>query len=287
MQTLYIDVYFLINFTVDFIALYFAVTFAKVPSGTRRLLFGALIGALCSVLYVLSPEKAYFKLLVSVIGLFLLIYVATKKISLVRRLKTLVSFLLFSALLGGAVNYIYGILDKYLYGYFKGEAGGAENRRLLLFSVIVLLSIGVFKMIVSFFSNIECDGSCEIEISVLGKTERTEAFVDTGNLAVDPMDMRPILFIKKDLAERIIPKSVIDLSDPDTLEKETRKRIRLIPISKGDRTQVLTGFKADSVSLVTKKGREEISVTLAIDKEGGDYGGYNALLPAAVFNNGK
>ena len=61
MQTLYIDVYFLINFTVDFIALYFAVTFAKVPSGTRRLLFGALIGALCSVLYVLSPEKAYFK----------------------------------------------------------------------------------------------------------------------------------------------------------------------------------------------------------------------------------
>ena len=54
-MTLYVDVYFLINFTVDILALYFAAIFSKVPTSTRRLIISAVIGAFFAIGIVFLP----------------------------------------------------------------------------------------------------------------------------------------------------------------------------------------------------------------------------------------
>lgn len=280
MQTLYIDVYFLINFTVDLIALYFASIFSKVPTSIKRLVFASVIGAFTSVFYILSPEKAMLKIIISLVGLLLISVVCAGRVRFFRKIKLTFAFLIFGAMLGAAVYYIYGVFDKYLYSYLSVESEGVQNRRLLLFSLIVLLSIGVFKMLVSFFSNSESAGACTLEIALFDKCIKTEAFIDSGNLAIDPMDMRPVLLIKEEIAKKLLPDSVIDLTDPDLIDKRLRKRIRLIPITRGGVTHVLTGVRADKV---TVEDREELFVTVAIDKEGGDFGGYLALLPSSAI----
>lgn len=137
-------------------------------------------------------------------------------------------------------------------------------------------------MIVSFFSNIESEGSEEIEISFGGRTMRIEAFVDSGNLAIDPMDMRPVLFIKESVAADVFPEGLINLRDPDTLERSVRRRVRLIPVSRGGATHVLTGVRPDSVRIIKNGTAEEICVTVAIDREGGSFGGFFALMPSSV-----
>ena len=284
-KTLYIDVYFLINLTVDYISLYFAATLAKVPTSNKRLLLGAILGALVAVAIVFLPEIIILKIAFSVFGLALIAFVSTKRISLRRRAKFTLAFVIFESLIGAGVHYVYGLLDTFLYDYLSESAGGAYNRRLIFLSLIILLSIGVFKMLISFFSNIESEGSATVEISFLDKTLKTEAFIDSGNLAMDPMDMRPVLFLKRGAAASIFPESVIDLTDPDTLEREIRKRIRLVPVSRGGTTHVLTGIRADSVKILSGDRSEEISVTLAIDKEGGTYGGFEALLPSAAISD--
>ena len=48
---------------------------------------------------------------------------------------------------------------------------------------------------------------------------------------------------------------------------------------------MLIGVKADAVKVISKDGSEELRVTLAIDKEGGDFGGYKALMPSAALDN--
>ena len=80
---------------------------------------------------------------------------------------------------------------------------------------------------------------------------------------------------------------MLNLHDPDLLDRKCRKRIRLIPVSKGDKTIVLTGFKADRVYVTDGTVREDIKVTIAIDREGGTYGGYYALMPSAALNDVK
>ena len=284
MQTLYIDVYFLINFTVDILALYFAALFSKVPTSVRRLILSALLGALAAVGIILMPEKTLPKIFFSAVSLIAMTSFATKRVRLVRRAKFTFSFFMFLALVGGVTYYLWDVFDKFLYEKIDGF-GGVANRKLLFFSIVVLLSIGVFKMIVSFFSNIESEGNVEIEIAFGDKRLRLEAFVDSGNLAIDPMDMRPVLFIKSNVAADIFPENVISLRDPDSLDRSVRKRIRLIPISRSGATHVLTGVRVDSVSIITKDKREEIGVTVAIDKDEGSFGGYDALLPSAVVGD--
>ncbi|MBE6532477.1 MAG: hypothetical protein E7676_03080 [Ruminococcaceae bacterium] len=284
-MTLYIDVYFLINFTVDVLSLYFAAIFSKIPTTSRRLIISALLGAFFAVGIVFLPEIPLLKLISSAVSLFIIGYAATKRVKIKRKIKFIFAFLLFEALFGGVVSFLWGILDSRLSNFFSSVEGGAVNRKMLFFSIIVLLSIGVFKMLVSFFSNIQSEGSVEVEISFLDKSARLEAFIDSGNLAVDPMDMTPVMLLKKDAAANLLPDNIINLSDPDTIEKNARKRIRLIPISRGGATHVLTGVKPDSVKILKEGKTEEISVTIAIDKEGGTYGGFGVLMPSAALDD--
>ena len=285
MRTLYIDVYFLINFTVDMLAIYFASMLSGVPSGNTRLIISSALGAIGAVIIVLLPEIPIIKLLLSALVLVLIALVATKSVSLKRRISFGVGFLIFSALLGGAVNFMWGLFDKYLYDALSSSDSASVNKKLLLMAITVLFSIGVFKMIVAFFSNSVSAGKVKIEISFLERACELEAFVDSGNLARDPMDMSPVVFLKAHYAESFLPHELIDLKDPDILERRIRKRIRLIPINKDGRTRIMTGIKPDSVKIIGKNKTEAVNVTIAIDKEGGDYGGFMALMPSAALCN--
>ena len=242
-------------------------------------------GALIAIVIVFLPEYPLLKFTVSIIGLFLMGFIAPKKVAIARKIKFIFAFIIFEALVGGAVTFVWGLLDKYLSPVFSDAEGGAVNRKMLFLSLIVLLSIGVFKMIVSFFSNIESEGSVDLEISFLDKTTIVSAFVDSGNLAVDPMDMSPVLLIKNDVAKSILPENIIDLCDIDSLDRKIKKRIRLIPVSRGGETHVLVGVKADSVKVIMDDKTEDVLVTLAIDKEGGTFGGFKALMPSAAIDN--
>ena len=284
-KTLYIDVYFLINFTVDLLSLYFAARFSKIPTTIKRLIIASLFGALSAVGIVFLPENTLLKFVAAALGLLLIGFIAPKKITLPRKIKYIFAFLIFEALVGGAVTFIWGLLDRYISDFFNGFEGGAVNRKMLFLSLIVLLSIGVFKMLVSLFTNVETEESVDLEIRFLNKTAIVSAFVDSGNLAVDPMDMTPVLLIKKEIAEGILPVNIDQICDIDSLDRQIKKRIRLIPISRGGETYVLVGVKVDSVKIIKGDFAEEIAVTLAIDKEGGTYGGYKALMPSAALEN--
>ena len=287
MRTLYIDVYFLINFTVDILSLYFAAVLSKTKVTTKRLIFAALVGALIAILTVLTPEYPLLKLFLATLGLIIMSLIAPKGILPRRRVRFTFAFLIFEALVGAAVSFIWGILDKYIPKMFSEAEGGAVNRKMLFLALIILLSIGVFKMIISFFSNVESEGNVEVEVSFLDEKALFSAFIDSGNLAVDPMDMSPVLFIKRDLAAKIFPENIINLSNIDSLDRSIKKRIRLIPITRNGQTHVMLGVKADYVKVIYGDKVEEISVTLAVDKEGGNYGGYQALMPSAALENAK
>lgn len=287
MQTFYIDVYFLINFTVDFLSLYFASVFSKVPTNTKRLILSSVLGALFASGMIFLPDMPVLQITITIITLIVCAYIAMVPVNIKRRIRFAMAFVIFSALFGAAVGYLWDVFDTYLYDSLSEASSAPINRKLLLFSIVVLISIGVFKMIVSFFSNIVGEGSVEIEISLFNKKVKTEAFVDSGNLAIDPMDMQPILFVKESLAREFIPERIIELKDIDLLDRSTRKKIRLIPVSRGGITHVLTGIKPDSVNVIAGESKEQIAVTVAIDKEEGSFGGYSALIPSGVVSDAK
>ena len=167
MQTIYIDVYFLINFTVDILALYFGAAFSKTPTTVKRLIIGALVGGGQAVLYVLLMDFSFLTYPVTLLSFILCTYIVAWGLSLYRKVRFLVSFLLFEILIGGLVYYGYLFLDRL--GTGESVGGRLENQKLLILSLLVLLSIGVIKLLLLFFGNIRSERSARLSVFFSGR----------------------------------------------------------------------------------------------------------------------
>lgn len=284
-QTVYLDVYFLINFSIDGIALYFAAAFTKIPSSARRVLICAGVGALTACLSVVAGGGFATALILSLIHFAITVCFLSCGISIARRLKVLFAYLFFQIVIGGIAHLSYGFIDRRLSGTLSNMVSEPENRKLLILSLIILLSVGAFKSLVSFFSNRATSYSVDVELCINGKSTRTQAFVDTGNLVKDPMDSTPVLFVKQNVLCELIPNIKEFVKTPDATDLNLRRRLRFIPTSKDGKTVLYIGLKLDKVSVRNGEKYEPINITVAVDKEGGSYDGCYALMPSSALDN--
>ena len=283
MQTVYVDIYFLINFTVDFLSLYFASLLSKIPTTTVRLAIGAILGAATAIIN-LFVSSAWLGYGILVLGLIFMIIASSKKVSLYRRFKFAFFFSIVEMLLGGFVYLLYDFFEKRLKNVYEDVTGGG-NSSLLILAVLVLISVGIFKCLVSLFSFSSASRIIEVEMRMNGRRVVAEAFVDTGNLARDPLDMRAVMLVGERVAKQLLGEESTRLDTLFEIDTGLKKRIRLIPVSFGKERRLLVGFRPDAVYVNTNKGREEIDIVVAIDKEGGKYGDAEILMPSVAVED--
>ncbi len=282
MQVLYVDIYFLINFTVDLIALFFAMRIMHIKMKAARLVVISALGGVFAVFDIMLRENLIFALLNGIIYITLAALLLGGGLTFVRRIKGVALYIVLEVVIGGIVYFVYGILDTYFAEIESFLSFGDENRSALVFSLIILIVIGALKMFVTVFGNQMSESTEHIRITVGDRTLVLDAFVDSGNLARDPMNMKPVIFIKKKAAIGLVPSEILELEGVDSLSCDIKRRIRLIPVSRGERTHVMTGYIPEGVELYRKGAWESVDVTLVIDKEEGDFGGYSVLIPASL-----
>ena len=274
----------MINFTVDLLASFFAVRFAHIRTSIKRLILCSVLGAACAIIDLFLAEAIWIRAVNCVIFLIFIALFISRRITVFRRFKFVILFFAAELTIGGVVYFGYSVIDRYFSDFLELADGGSENQSALIFSILILLAIGVFKLLIMLFSNSSSEKVVKIKIEIENNSVEADALIDSGNLVKDPMNMNPVLFVKPSLAEKILPTNVIELTKIDNLDMKYQKRIRLIPVTRGGSTHVVTGIRVDKVSLLNA-GKDEISVTVAIDKEGGSFGGFEALMPSAAVND--
>lgn len=284
MKTLYIDVYFLINFTVDILALYFSASFSKISTTVPRLIISALIGGMYAVMGILLIENSLLMYPTSLFFLVMMVLITAKGVGTYRRIKYAIAFLFFQIIIGGLVYYGYCALDGLMLTE-KIDGLNSENRSLLILSLLVLLSIGVLKLIISLFGNTRSEKCVKIIIKYNGRENITEAFVDSGNLAVDPLDKTPVMIVTVSEGEKIFGDDSKFRNSLESVDYSVKKRLRAIPVSYGGNNKILYGIKPDSAYAVSRKKRVKISIVIAIDCEEDSYGGYSALIPLSALED--
>ena len=284
MRTFYIDVFFLINFTVDLISLYVCVRVLHARARMWRIALAALLGGAVAVVDAFIYTYPLLRVLLFCSGIIGASFIAISVYGIRRRIKFIAVFFTVELLLGGAVSFCYSMLDE-LFDSLGIKGGGSENRGALILALLVLISIGIIRLLIMIFTDILGERCVRVSITVADTTVEADALVDSGNMVKDPMNMHPVLFIKPDLAIRLVPRCVMELNDLDLLDQDYRRRIRLIPVTRVGGTHVMTGVRPDRVVVTMNGVSEEVDFTVAIDKEGGSYGGYEALLPFAVIRD--
>ncbi len=282
----YIDVYFLINFTVDILSLSFASSLSKVRTSLIRIILLSLAGSGLAVLNALSFKGLAFEIGLSLLYFVLIFIFATKNVSFYRRTKLTAVFIVLEALMGGLVSFGYAFLDRHFSSSLFSESDELPNRRLLSLALLILLASGVFRLLVLFFTHTATQKSVTVKIFLLGKETVLEALVDTGNLLTDPVSERPVMLLKSALARKIYDKFPSSTAEMGRVDKEILKRISIIPAYSVGGKGLLIGIRTDEVKICDGSGHSEqaIDVIIAIDKEEGTYGGFGALIPAAALD---
>ncbi len=281
MQTIYIDIYFLINFTVDLLALYFASLLSKIPVKTSKLIFSSFIGAFYAIVGVLLINNSVWMYPLSAFFLILMVLICTSKISFRRKIRYAIAFFLLQIMIGGLVYYGYCILDDF-FAEYNSSSSDVGNRKLLILSLLVLLSIGIIKLFISFFTSAKAEKNVRLLVKFEHRKEIFEAFVDSGNLAVDLFDKTPVMFVTKELGLKIFGID-ITLTENLSLSYSIKKRIRPIPIFRNEKSEIVYALKPDEVFILHKNKQERVSLLVAIDKYSTNFAGYDALVPLSAL----
>ena len=274
MKILYIDVYFLINFTVDILALYFAGLFANIKTSFIRLLAASAIGSVFAVCVALIELEWFVYMPLTVVTAFIVCYVFSGTVGYIREFKTLFAFIVFETLLGGAVTYLFGFLDKKLYPHLTES--DVFNRRLLTLSIAILLAFGFIKLIFYMFSGAKSEKNVKFTIAINDKLQQITGLVDSGNLLIDNATGSPVIIVKRKHFDFF--KEISDFEKSS--DEELRKRIRFIPASTVSGKSLLPGIRVDYVIFGEEK--TVYNMIIALDENEGSFGGYYALVPAAA-----
>ena len=283
MQTLYVDIYFLINFTVDLLSLHLASVFTGIRVSGRGILVSAILGGAYAVVLIFIPQNPLLISLITILFFSAVLFLCVKGLRAIRKIKFVIAFIFTQIIIGGMVYFVYGALEKYILKFSLSEL--ETNRNLIVLSLIVLLSIGVLKILLMLFKNNMSQLSVRLKIIIFEKEYFLDALVDSGNLLKDPMDMSPVMVVKDRFTSKVFPYGVPDIFEAQAISEKVKKRVRAVPISTLTEHKILLGFRPDSVFLVKNNGYEKIDLIIAFDKEGGSFAGFDALIPLAALEN--
>lgn len=264
-MTLYADVLFAINFSMDFLSLFICSIILHKKAERKRIIIASLIGALYGVIDVIFSKSQLLSLIFCVLISAVMCLISFFEKSLKRLFITFLVYWGVSAALGGTMSLIYSILNRIFYDVIKNYSevsiyNGA--RFFIIASITAIVSIVVSRI----FTSKKDVKAVEIKIIYEGSEYKIQALCDSGNLLVEPISQKPVVLVsEKTRVGRAL------------LNKEDRYK-RYIPYKDVSGEGILKGVTPEKIYV----GDNLVDAIIApINKVG--FAGYDALVPRALI----
>lgn len=292
MQVIYIDVLFLINFSMDFLALRLAGALMHLPARKLPLLLASAFGGIYAVVGAFLNGNGVFGALIGIGVALLLSYIAFGRECNRRAFfGVFFLFLVSSFLLGGMITAFY----EYL-GYFLNSDEGLPSvlregdERLLYFFLLVVASAFLLRLGNRMLLFRRQEGSVKLTLFEEGRSMTLSALADSGNTLCDPLSGKPCIVLDAEKASEVIPKDIAVFSGAaavpvEALSDKSRRRIRLVPSDSIGGHRLLVGYLPERVTVYDRDGTERaVDAVLVLDSRGGGkLSGYDALIPPILI----
>ncbi len=280
MQTLYADILFLINFTMDFLTLFVTAAILHRKASLLRLCVSSAIGGIYGVAAVFINGILIINIIINLAVSYLMCLIVFPQ-------KTLPCFALFygtGCLLGGAMTAFFTFMNGF--NYDSTESGALVGKIPLGWMAVSAAVIGAAAIAGGRMAR-KKRASRPCRLSVLSHVGSFvfEGMTDTGNLLTDPMSGRPVIILRQKEFLTLLPSELLPIfekSDPDELSKINSEHItsvRLIPSVSVGGDKLLLAYLPKKITV----DNIEVSAVIAAGGES-DYGGYPALVPEILIN---
>lgn len=263
-MTLYVDVLFAINFSMDFLSLFITMKILHKRVYKSRIITSSALGGLYGVCEMLIQTSFVLSILVNVAVSVLMCLIAFKEKKIGKFTVELIMLWGCSATLGGTMSMLYVFLNKLMSDYIENYSydavfGGARFFIIASLSVIIAL---LFSKIFNQNTNVK---EAEIKITFKNSIYTFKGLCDSGNVLKEPITGRSVILVS---ASSKIGKAI---------SKESEMKKRYIPYVGVGSTGMLKGIIPQKIFI---NDFEKSAVVAPIENM--NFAGYDALIPASL-----
>ena len=286
--TVYVDLFFMINFSMDFLCLYLSAKLLshKIPL-IRGLLAAAFGGIYANAALFFSVGKgAAFAFDVIACAIICAIAFLSKR-EWRRYPLYIIVYTAVSMALGGAMTALFNLFNRS--GIFDGirETDG-DGISVWLFALLAIVSAAITLVGGRFFTKRMSIGEAELEITYGGRSVRLLGMTDSGNLLRDPISGKPCIVADISALSPILPAELREVArnigslDLDSIGAEHKRRLVLIPAATVSGGGVLLGVRVDRVSISVKGKKREADAIIALSDLSDGGSSSRALIPSCL-----
>lgn len=252
--TLYADVLFLIDFSMDFISMYLTGRACHVRMSAARLALASISGALISVIETALSAPVVISTVTSILSAALMCIIAFGRARPTELLKRTSVLWAAALLLGGIMTAVasfgsYGTISPHKTHYYVFILPAAA------------LAVFLFDSLERRYSRIYTEVTIELD----GESVKLNGLIDSGNLLRDPFTGEAVMILSPSARCEHFVRHVTDIMTSYTScsqkSDDYRHRIRLIPASTVSGSTLLTAIRPDAIFVGDKRCRALIAIS--------------------------
>ena len=289
-QTVYADVLFLINFSMDFLVFYICARLAGRRLYPFRSALASALGGAYGVASLFIDANGFVTSVCDVAALIVICCVAfaSKKMRLRDFFGRCILFALISSILGGIMTALSSMLERS--GFASLEYENGDDISVWLFTLIAAAGGAAAFVGGKRMKRIAAAKSADVEIRMNGKSIVIRAMTDTGNMLTDPLSGRAVALCELKAVEDLFPAEMINYLRSGEFSSgicsEIASKIRFIPArgALGGKTSLLAAVEPDAVTVINDKGKREADILIAPVPYNLSAGESRALLPPGLVD---
>ena len=289
-MTVYADLFFLINFSMDFLCLFLTAKLMSERIRLGRYLLAAALGGIYACLALFSTVGRAWSLFIDISVCLIMSLVAFLQRKRTRQIPLLaLVFTAVSIVLGGFMTALFNLFNQLgVDELFSGE-NAEDSISVWLLLILALLGGAFTRLFGGFFRKRGLRKFADIEISFDGKTARVRAMADSGNLLKDPVSNIPCIVADTQSLRSVFPKEIFSAIEPASLSgvgsisEKYASRIRFIPTKTAMGEGILLGVRADKIKVDVGGQVKEVDAVIVPRDIGKTAEGSEALLPSELL----
>ena len=281
-QTVYVDLYFLVNFSMDLLCLWItAQLMHRRPARWRVLLAAALGGvyAVLSLLFALSGLGGF--LADALVGAAItLLSFKDRRTTLSRVAVCIPIFLFVSMAVGGIMTALYSLLNRLNLPFDALSGDSLSVWSFALLSAVAGLATVRGGRLMGFSKKTQ---SVTVNAVLFGKPVTLRALVDSGNLLRDPVSGKSVIVADVDRLAPHLPRELVRACQSnapiDFLSTyEHARRVRPIPTTTATGTAILLAVVPDSLTILDGTHSHTADYLVAPAPLGASAAGFDAVI---------
>lgn len=287
-QTVYADLYFMINLSMDFLCFFLTAKILSIRLYVRRALIASALGGVYAVAALfLSVGKLTALIIDMAVCVCLCLLAFARKKELRSALMYTPVYIAVSMALGGFMTALFNLFNRLEIPLPESDSDGIS---VWLFAIFAIAGGTAVLLGGRFFAKRSARKNAEVTVAHNGRSVCVRALCDSGNLLRDPLGNAPCVVIERSLLKGVIPDEVLaaaeknDISRIDKLRGENMARVRIIPARTATGEGLLIAFRADLVEVDSGKGKRAVDALVIASEIGNTADGSRALLPPELLS---